>query len=345
MCNAANHGPDCRCGWGGEGHAGQGGGGFFPTENWFRRGASLEWRYSQGLCRPTSCPVCSQPVYFVRHNGGSVWFDELGAPWPVHPCLANGRRPKQVDYQVLVLEQAGALEQGNSGALLYLLKQRPSARLAQVQQVTQLGKRLRWLLVALPDGQFRILMLEQAVPALKLVGAMVVYEDGNWLVDVLVDRTVWRAWWLDQPPGDWNEHTSESAYQVGDLVFQDAVGFGAVLAVLKAGERSKITVVFDTGEQKTYLQRSMKVAKFVGNRQYEPFRVLPAAPSQSSATKAKHNPVGARGAKATPAPPVATMELPAGRKPTKSCPHCSWVGSKRARHLARWHPELADSKA
>jgi hypothetical protein len=22
----------------------------------------------------------------VRHNGGSVWFDELGWPWPKHPC-------------------------------------------------------------------------------------------------------------------------------------------------------------------------------------------------------------------------------------------------------------------
>lgn len=26
-------------------------------------------------------------VYFVQHNGGSVWFDELGQPWPKHPCF------------------------------------------------------------------------------------------------------------------------------------------------------------------------------------------------------------------------------------------------------------------
>lgn len=35
----------------------------------------------------TRCPRCSRMVYFVRHNGGSVWFDELGLPWPKHPCF------------------------------------------------------------------------------------------------------------------------------------------------------------------------------------------------------------------------------------------------------------------
>jgi hypothetical protein len=40
--------------------------------------------------RPTKCPKCSQTVFFVEHNGGSVWFDELGPPWAKHPCLDNG---------------------------------------------------------------------------------------------------------------------------------------------------------------------------------------------------------------------------------------------------------------
>ena len=37
----------------------------------------------------THCLKCGADVYFVRHNGGSVWFDELGPPWPVHPCFEN----------------------------------------------------------------------------------------------------------------------------------------------------------------------------------------------------------------------------------------------------------------
>src|SRR5438046_2499546 len=39
------------------------------------------------FCRPTKCPKCGAPVFFVRHNGGSVWFDRLGKPWPKHGCF------------------------------------------------------------------------------------------------------------------------------------------------------------------------------------------------------------------------------------------------------------------
>ena len=35
------------------------------------------------------CPKCSQMVYYVRHNGGYFWADELGDPWPKHPCFDN----------------------------------------------------------------------------------------------------------------------------------------------------------------------------------------------------------------------------------------------------------------
>jgi hypothetical protein len=38
-------------------------------------------------CRRTRCPECRSLVWFVRHNGGSVWLEELGHPWPKHPCF------------------------------------------------------------------------------------------------------------------------------------------------------------------------------------------------------------------------------------------------------------------
>ena len=39
------------------------------------------------VCHPTICRGCKQPVFFVRHNNGSVWFDPpLGHPWPKHEC-------------------------------------------------------------------------------------------------------------------------------------------------------------------------------------------------------------------------------------------------------------------
>lgn len=34
------------------------------------------------------CPRCGQPVWFYRNpNGGCAYFDELGVPWPKHPCM------------------------------------------------------------------------------------------------------------------------------------------------------------------------------------------------------------------------------------------------------------------
>jgi hypothetical protein len=38
------------------------------------------------------CPECDAPVFFYRSPyGGSVYFDELGVPWPKHPCMDTGR--------------------------------------------------------------------------------------------------------------------------------------------------------------------------------------------------------------------------------------------------------------
>lgn len=44
-----------------------------------------------------ACPVCGDPVYFYQSpNGGRVFFDELGPPWPKHPCTDNRSIPKQL---------------------------------------------------------------------------------------------------------------------------------------------------------------------------------------------------------------------------------------------------------
>lgn len=39
------------------------------------------------------CPVCGQAVFFYRNEHGSrVYFDELGPPWPKHPCTDHPAR-------------------------------------------------------------------------------------------------------------------------------------------------------------------------------------------------------------------------------------------------------------
>lgn len=36
------------------------------------------------------CPVCGEDVFFYQNEFGSrVYFDELGPPWPKHPCTDN----------------------------------------------------------------------------------------------------------------------------------------------------------------------------------------------------------------------------------------------------------------
>lgn len=41
---------------------------------------------SDTACSNAHCPKCGKSVYFIRHNGGCVWLDGLGWPWPKHAC-------------------------------------------------------------------------------------------------------------------------------------------------------------------------------------------------------------------------------------------------------------------
>jgi hypothetical protein len=93
MCNAYNHPAGCTCGWGGEGHLG---GGFnswsVPGSDTLSTTSSHDWE-ERDFTHPTSCPECGAEVYFIRHNGGSVWVDELGWPWPRHGCFDKPNEP------------------------------------------------------------------------------------------------------------------------------------------------------------------------------------------------------------------------------------------------------------
>lgn len=95
MCNAWNHHQPCNCGWG------QGLGG-----KWDRSINPLHpvighFRSTAGYVNPNAiCPVCHSQVFFVQcENGGRVFFDELGPPWPKHPCTDNGAVPRKTNHQ------------------------------------------------------------------------------------------------------------------------------------------------------------------------------------------------------------------------------------------------------
>lgn len=47
-----------------------------------------------------SCPVCGESVFFYQSAaGGRVFFDELGPPWPKHPCTDNSSLPVKLLYR------------------------------------------------------------------------------------------------------------------------------------------------------------------------------------------------------------------------------------------------------
>jgi len=91
MCNAHNHHPGCNCGWGG----GFSGGGLWRYRAstysvasqlpvWLKSVTTQIDSYTTPNAR---CPVCGDNVFFYQSPyGGRVYFDELGPPWPKHPC-------------------------------------------------------------------------------------------------------------------------------------------------------------------------------------------------------------------------------------------------------------------
>lgn len=79
-CNAWNHSPDCSCGWGGVFY-----GSAYRGEV---SGNGGHWQRYQSYTTPNArCPECQAQVFFyLSPYGGRVYFDDLGPPWPKHPC-------------------------------------------------------------------------------------------------------------------------------------------------------------------------------------------------------------------------------------------------------------------
>jgi hypothetical protein len=92
MCNAMNHPAGCTCGWG-WGHQGPRG---KPHSSYWPPGVTMfnVGRASSYTVPNARCPVCNAEVfYYCNEAGSSVFFDELGPPWPKHPCTTREHTP------------------------------------------------------------------------------------------------------------------------------------------------------------------------------------------------------------------------------------------------------------
>lgn len=57
--------------------------------------SSAPFRSVESYVNPNAyCPVCGEKVFYYQSRyGGRVFFDDLGWPWPKHPCTDNSNRP------------------------------------------------------------------------------------------------------------------------------------------------------------------------------------------------------------------------------------------------------------
>ena len=95
MCNAHNHPDGCTCGFGGEGHLGRRTGS--SVSSYFFDIPLIRPAYASYVNPNARCPVCGDVVFFYQSpDGGRVFFDELGPPWPKHPCTDRGSVPARV---------------------------------------------------------------------------------------------------------------------------------------------------------------------------------------------------------------------------------------------------------
>lgn len=89
-CNAWNHGSNCNCGWGGAYYE--------SNRNTSNLLSTAGERFAQvkAFVNPNAaCPVCGAKVfYYCNSNGSSVFFDDLGWPWPKHACTDSRQPPK-----------------------------------------------------------------------------------------------------------------------------------------------------------------------------------------------------------------------------------------------------------
>lgn len=99
VCNAWNHSDGCTCGFGGEGHLGRRSTSVPPPQP---PSTAPRYRSFVSFTIPNArCPVCRALVFFYQSlDGGRVFFDDLGPPWPKHPCTDRTRTsPRSAAYE------------------------------------------------------------------------------------------------------------------------------------------------------------------------------------------------------------------------------------------------------
>ncbi|MEK7206605.1 MAG: hypothetical protein AAB134_01820 [Pseudomonadota bacterium] len=76
---------------------------------------------NESQCYSTGCPECGDEVFFIKHNGGSVWIDPpLGPPWYKHSCFEEKKLITEKNN--LLIGSSAAVVQVNENSILGIVK-------------------------------------------------------------------------------------------------------------------------------------------------------------------------------------------------------------------------------
>ena len=90
------------------------------------------------------CPVCGDEVFFIRHNGGSMYFDPpLGWPWPRHGCFDNQNHLNLKQYMSISKCQFGIISKITTGIRSELVtKIEDNPEIKQINKFLQIFQKL-----------------------------------------------------------------------------------------------------------------------------------------------------------------------------------------------------------
>ena len=124
-----------------------------------------EWA-RRDFAHASQCPECGKPVFFIRHNGGSVWLDELGWPWPKHGCFDQ---PRDAAY---VFKAWSAKSTGLTNPRL--------AMITRIREDLDFGEPI--VEVRFPDSSRASLILRRMQDTASLLGALVAVSQEDHLL-------------------------------------------------------------------------------------------------------------------------------------------------------------------
>lgn len=122
---------------------------------------------NESTCFQTDCPECGERVFFIRHNGGSVWIDPpLGPPWYKHVCMDTGPAAKSATRSSLASDYRLPESSTEEGLIVGVVTEAETSLFSETTLINvQVGEKDNFLLLIKNSAGF-------------LVGRIAVFDAG-----------------------------------------------------------------------------------------------------------------------------------------------------------------------